>query len=256
MSHDALTTSTNSVEPRMYPQFLLFGDSITQDATHILAPALSWTYHRHLDVLNRGFSGYNSVMGYTCLPHFFPAIPPSPTNPRVRLMTVFFGANDAVVPPKEQHLSIETYVSTLKKIVTYEGVKLHGTKIILIVPGPVNEWGLENNHRNPANTARYAAACRAVGAELNLPTLDLWTIFMKRAGWKEGDADLIGSKNLPKNEELGSLLWDGLHFTEKAYRIVYEELMELIRDELPAETPANIPWLFPDWRTVLGVPQP
>ena len=38
--------------------------------------------------------------------------------------------------------------------------------------------------------------------------LDVWSIFMAKAGWKEGEA-LIGSKKVERNEVLERLLVDG-----------------------------------------------
>lgn len=38
--------------------------------------------------------------------------------------------------------------------------------------------------------------------------LDVWSIFMAKAGWKEGEA-LIGSKKVARNEVLERLLVDG-----------------------------------------------
>ena len=53
-------------------QFILFGDSITQQAfSEHGAPfgaALTDAYIRKLDIVNRGFSGYNSSHAFDILP--------------------------------------------------------------------------------------------------------------------------------------------------------------------------------------------
>jgi len=233
---------------KTYPQLLLFGDSITQWSTRTLQASLSEWYIRRLDVLNRGFSGYTAPLGLDTLQRFFPAIPPSDTHPRVRLMTVFFGANDSCLPGSPQHVPIERYKESLRRIIQYEGLKLHGTKVVLIVPPPVDEWQLGDNSRTAANTAKYASACREVGRELNLPTLDLWLSFMLRAGWRGGhDGALIGSRDAPKNQVLADLLSDGLHFTDMAYQLVYEDLVGLIQREVPDEAAEKLPYIFPKW---------
>ncbi|KIX03896.1 uncharacterized protein Z518_07449 [Rhinocladiella mackenziei CBS 650.93] len=256
MSHfPDLNASTRSVGSSLktYPQFLLFGDSITQGSSHVFHSSLSEWYSRRLDVLIRGFSGYTAPVGYDTLLQFFPAVPPSDVVPRIRLMTVFFGANDACLAGTPQHVPIGEYKQYLRNIVNYEGVKLHQTNVVLIVPAPVDEWQLATGERKAATTAKYASACREVGQELNLPILDLWTIFMLKAGWKEGSTDaLIGSKAAPQNQVLGELLSDGLHFTPAAYRLVFEELVKIIQNELPDQVPENLPFVFPDWRTKLG----
>jgi isoamyl acetate esterase len=241
-----------SPSTKMYPQFLLFGDSITQGSSHTLIPSLSDYYSRRLDVLNRGFGGYNAPAGLDCLEHFFPVHRPSPRNPHVRLMTVFFGANDACIPGDPQHIPLEEYKDALRQIAGYEGVKLHSTKLIFITPGPVDEWQLETPNRNAAHTAIYAAACLDVAAELDVLCIDLWTIFMRKAGWKPG-SELVGSRHARKSKVFEELLYDGLHFTEKAYGVVYQELIKLIERNLPSETPDKLPWVFPDWQDFMGV---
>ena len=102
---------------------------------------------------------------------------------------------------------------------------------------------------------KYATACRQLGADLNLPTLDLWTIFMTKAGWRDGSdgTPLTGSKAAPRSNVLDELLSDGLHFTPKAYQLVFDELVKLIQGKLPGHVPENLPYIFPDWKDKLGI---
>lgn len=238
--------------PKTYPQFLLFGDSITQGGSHVLQSSLSDWYQRRLDVINRGFSGYTAPAAYETLRQFFPLVPPTPVSPRVQLMTVFFGANDACVAGTPQHVPLDEYRQNLKNIIEYPSLRLHDTKIILIVPAPIDEWQLGNQDRTAVVTAQYADACRQLGQELGLPILDLWTIFMSKAGWTPGQSGpLIGSKAAPQNPVLDSLLSDGLHFTGPGYQLVVDELIQLIQTQLPEYTPDNLPQIFPDWRFMM-----
>lgn len=243
--------------PKTYPQFILFGDSITQGCFQVLQSSLSEWYQRRLDIINRGFSGYTAPAGYDTLIQFFPSAPPSPSNPqpRIQLLTVFFGANDACIPGSPQHVPIASYKQNLRNILEFDGLKQHVTQPILIVPAPVDEWQLGGADRNAAHTARYADACREVGLEYNsLPVLDLWTIFMLKAGWTPGQqGPLIGSRAAPKNPVLDELLSDGLHFTPAGYKLVFDELVNLIIRELPDHRPENLPQIFPDWRFKLGL---
>lgn len=62
--------------------------------------------------------------------------------------------------------------------------------------------------RSAEHTKEYADACREVGTEAGVAVLDVWSVFMARAGWKEGEP-LIGSKELARNEVLEKLLVDG-----------------------------------------------
>ena len=87
-------------------QFVTFGDSITQRG---FSPGwtgtLADTYQRRADIINRGYSGYNTRWALHLLPHIFPL---PPTNaaaaaaapPPPRLVTVWFGANDAALPDR------------------------------------------------------------------------------------------------------------------------------------------------------------
>ena len=79
----------------MRPVFVTFGDSITQRG---FAPGwssqLADAYQRRVDVINRGYSGYNSRWAVQLLDRVFPpAAPP-------QLATVWFGANDAALPDR------------------------------------------------------------------------------------------------------------------------------------------------------------
>ena len=48
------------------------------------------------DVVLRGYSGYNTRWARLLLPKAFPTSPPVPA----KLVTVFFGANDAALPDR------------------------------------------------------------------------------------------------------------------------------------------------------------
>lgn len=82
---------------RLRPQWVLFGDSITQRAFSPggWAGLLADAYQRKVDVVNRGYSGYNTRWAVQLLPHLFPEGAPPP-----QLATVFFGANDAALPDR------------------------------------------------------------------------------------------------------------------------------------------------------------
>ena len=88
---------SSSPSTKMYPQLILFGDSITQACNQTLLVRLSDDYSRRLDILNRGLSGYNAPAALNTVQHLFPTKPPCSIIPHVRLMTVSFGANDATI---------------------------------------------------------------------------------------------------------------------------------------------------------------
>ena len=111
--------------------------------------------------------------------------------------------------------------------------------------------------RRAKDAAEYAEAVREVGKEASVAVLDVWTDCMKAAGWKGGDATLPGSIFLGKDPVLAGLLHDGkssprivsmiltgegVHLSDKGYRIVYDGLMKLIVETWPDQNPAKMPW--------------
>jgi lysophospholipase L1-like esterase len=77
------------------PQWLLFGDSITQRGFGAggWAGVLADTYQRRVDVINRGYSGFNTRLAVEILDDVLPAAAAG----TIGLATVFFGANDAAL---------------------------------------------------------------------------------------------------------------------------------------------------------------
>ena len=133
---------------------------------------------------------------------------------------IFFGANDACLPKTTgQHVPLEQYKTNLKEIATHASIQSHeGVRLILVTPPPVDEVilrahlrtiGIDLETRTAETTKAYADAARAIGEELGVTVLDLWSVFMERAGWKEGQP-LPGSKELPGNQVLQDLLCDGM----------------------------------------------
>ena len=155
--------------------------------------------------------------------------------------TVFFGANDACLPGIAQHVPLDKYCDYMLAIIKHPALAVHKPEIILITPGPVDEYQLEptdvaNGHgglqRTAANTQRYARACRDLGNSFDLPVVDLWTLFMNAAGWEEGQP-LTGSKEVARNDVLGRLLADGKNwYSEMYFHAASKVSTELFRGRL------------------------
>jgi lysophospholipase L1-like esterase len=236
--------------PALYPQFILLGDSITQNCTVSLQAYLATQYTRRFDVINRGFSGYTAPLGLCAIQKFLPkpSMTPTAAMPQIKLLTVWYGANDACAPGGvgNQHVPLDEYVASLEAITRYPVLEAHKTAILILTPPPVDEHQFDAvNPRTAARTAEYAAACRELAHRLGCPLVDVWKLFMAEAGY---DADnvsqqssLLGSKAAPPSSVLKELLWDGLHLSTKGYRLVFEELMRVIRTLLPALAPENLP---------------
>ncbi|CAI7614761.1 unnamed protein product [Penicillium manginii] len=250
------TPPANEGVAQPYDQFILFGDSITQmsynqEVGFGFGAQLQEVYARKLDVINRGFSGYTTAHAVKIFHQFFP----SPQTVNVRLMTIFFGANDACVQGHNQHVPLEVYKENLKKIIQHPATRAQNPRIVIITIPPVNEYQLEkfDNDKDtphPSRTASlaktYATAAREVGASLNVAVADVWSAFMATTGWTEGQP-LAGSRDLPNNEEFSGLFTDGLHLTSAGYRIVFEEVIKTIRANWPDQDPETLPMIFPPW---------
>lgn len=133
------------------------------------------------------------------------------------MQTIFFGANDSAVPGHTQHVPPEQYKENLTKIINHPATRAQDPHILIITPPPINEYQLEffdnsKGNAHPSRTAAiaktYAQAAKEVGAELDVPVVDLWSAFMSWLGWEEGKP-LPGSRDLPNDEKLCSLFTDG-----------------------------------------------
>ena len=116
-----------------------------------------------------------------------------------------------------QHVPLDEYKKNLKAILEHSSVVAQKPRLILLTPPPVNEYQLDEANlvseikdpvRSAEHTKKYADACRQVGAEVGVVVLDVWSVFMAKAGWKEGEP-LVGSKKVARNEVLEKLLNDG-----------------------------------------------
>lgn len=284
--------ATNTVAKRgedvsQYPQFMLLGDSITQFGTLTWQAKLQTTYIRRMDVVNRGYSGFTSVMGYRALETLLPKHNDHLPQPDIPIITLFFGANDACVPGQSQHVDLQDYVNTLKKFIDYPAFRRgsDGTQIIIITPSPVNELQTgsmtrDEYQRRAGITSQYALAAAEVAKAQGAHVLDFWTILMRKVGWNESMGrncccDAIpyhpsATPNLRSSSvqhipgchhflthvptaphRLSDFLTDGLHLTEAGYNVLFSELMKLIRREIQECAPENLPFVVPEWKEAL-----
>jgi len=157
----------------------------------------------------------------------------SPPYPSPLLITIFLGANDAVLSDiHPQYVPLNQYSENLKQMLK-EIKTLHpNIRVILITPPPINErdWG---NHRKSQNremdrklsvTKKYRDTCIEIGKMENIPTLDTWTLFLGPEG----------STNWSNIEEsTATFLIDGLHFNQKGNEILFEGIISFIESHWP-----------------------
>ena len=105
----------------------------------------------------------------------------------------------------------------MRDIIQHKTVTAQKPRIILITTPPINEYKLEEHYlakgvsdrsRTAEHTKKYADACKDIGKELDVAVLDIWSIMMAKAGWKEGEL-LVGSKKVERSKVLDELLVDG-----------------------------------------------
>ncbi|KAI0350086.1 SGNH hydrolase [Trametes cingulata] len=226
---------------------MLLGDSLTQGGFDMngFAAKLAHVYNRKMDVINRGFSGYNTDWILPVFDQCFATKSEQPHVPKVRLLVIWFGANDAAPPPKPQHVPLDRFRANLRKLlwtVRAPESPRHSpeTRVVLMTPPPVNTPQRERAQRAKSppkeldrefeTTRRYAEAVGEVGAEKGVPVVDLWGRLYEAAGRRE--------------EGLEEFLTDGLHLNEKGYAIVFEELDKTIKTSYPEYHYDNLQSVF------------
>ncbi|KAJ2354556.1 isoamyl acetate-hydrolyzing esterase [Coemansia erecta] len=217
-------------------QFLCLGDSLTQHgwdvSKHGWTAQLSQTYLRRLDVINRGFSGFNTRWAKRILPR----VMPSDSNAKVRLLTILFGANDAQFSPLKCHVPLDEYKRNIRDIVQMFGAD---TRILLITPPPVGDALYEQFSDGPVDRCRettmpYAEAVRELAAELGLPCVDLWAAM-------EANIDTAGGYD--------KFLWDGLHLNANGNDLLFSLVVDAIKQNYPELDPDTMSFKIPAYQS-------
>jgi isoamyl acetate esterase len=215
---------------------VLFGDSLTQFSFGEAAVTrfgwgslLSRAYQRGADVLNRGFSGYNTRFAMDLVPKIFGA---GETRPKYLFVTVFLGANDAAIAGERQHVPVEEYGENMAKII--KGIREETKEspdlpIIIMTPPPVDEkaWKRFLNlfdycDRTNELSRQYGLEAKRVAEQMGCSVLDTWEIL---GGDQEGYRKFLS---------------DGLHLNESGNELVFEGLMNLISVEHVALAPQQL----------------
>ncbi|XP_051579452.1 isoamyl acetate-hydrolyzing esterase 1 homolog [Myxocyprinus asiaticus] len=219
----------------IWPQIILFGDSITQFSFQAngWGSEIAHKLARKCDVVNRGLSGYNTRWAKIVLPRIV-----STSEAPIAAVTVFFGANDCALQDKnpQQHVPCQEYSENLKDIVTQlVSAGVSKDKIIFITPPPLQEaaWEkeclLKGSALNRLNSVagQYAQACVQAAGHCGVDVLDLWTL-MQRDG-----------------QDLSVYLLDGLHLSEKGNQFLAEHLWVHLESRV-----ADLPFILPYWGDV------
>ncbi|QLL33941.1 hypothetical protein HG536_0F02660 [Torulaspora globosa] len=228
-----------------YNKFLLFGDSLTEFAFNswmeegkpdqfVLGAALCNAYTRRMDIVQRGFSGFNSRWGLKVLPGILES------ECGIVVSTIAFGSNDLCLGG-HQKVPEEEFVSNIKKMILL--LKAKDIKPILVGPALIDQERFEASRqeevqkgyvRTPERFKLYSELLHKVADEEDVPMVDLNVAFQREGGdkWQE-------------------LLSDGLHYSGSGYKIFFDELMATIRKFYPEYAPEKMQRKLPEWRNVL-----
>lgn len=221
----------------MRPKIYLFGDSITEESFDDGGWGASLANHfaRTVDVVLRGYSGYNTRWALKVLDRVFPVMTDHQSGggvgsdvgaaPSPLAVTVFFGANDACLPDRYaafQHVPLDEYKHNLRSIVSSFKKRWPKTFILLITPPPIDEDErlrrpyAENPSGLPERTneaaGAFARACVETAGECGIPVLDLWTRMQQHPDWRK------------------AYLRDGLHLTPDGNKVVFEEVVKKLNE--------------------------
>ncbi|CCK68851.1 isoamyl acetate-hydrolyzing esterase KNAG_0B04160 [Huiozyma naganishii CBS 8797] len=221
-----------------YDKLLLFGDSITEFAFNpeqfSIGTALTNAYTRKLDVVQRGFSGYNSRWGVRILKKLL-----SSESGNIVMAVVFFGANDACLGG-HQRVDVAEYVQNLQAMVRM--LQDRRIKPIVVSPGLIDRgtWDASRQEEISAGYVRtneqfklYAESLVDWTQRENIPLVNLYKAFSEQ-----------------KKHKCEDLLADGLHLSGDGYRIYYDELCRVIDEFYPELSASNLPYKLPYWRDV------
>lgn len=180
--------------------------------------SLAHHYGRRIDVYNRGYSGYNSKWGLSILDQSVIHLKPD-------LVTLFWGANDAVLEMVIQHVPLPQYSSNLENMVLALKKHLPSVSIVLITPPPIDEMKLRKRNvnlgkqivmdRSNERTFKYVSAVIDIGEKYNLPVVNSFTAF-------EGE-----------NNNGKLYLIDGLHLNRRGNLKLFHELIRIITEVYP-----------------------
>jgi isoamyl acetate esterase len=182
-------------------KIICFGDSITemgvmQEMRGFIA-RLAERYVRRADILARGFSGYTTREALAILDQ-------AVLDEKPDMVIVFLGDNDGVTPDQIQHVPLDEFKKNYRRMV--QGILDGGSKCILVTPPPVDER--KTSSRTMSGLAAYAQEIFEVGAESDLPVVDLYHLIQQENEW-----------------ETKSLM-DGLHLNAHGMHLLYEALVK------------------------------
>ncbi|CEQ39828.1 SPOSA6832_01414 [Sporobolomyces salmonicolor] len=169
--------------------------------------------------------------------------------PVPKMLMIWFGANDAALPPSPQSITIDEFKSNLDTIISLVRAPTSpyhspSTRLVLLTPPPVDD--LVRNaelasrvparvpDRNAERTRLFAEAVKDIAAEHGIGCVDTWRAIMDKAEREDGG-------------RLTRFLGDGLHLTPAGYEVVTAGVFGLVKNELPDLMYDKLPQVYPHW---------
>ena len=220
-----------------WKKLIILGDSNTQygfgeDSKWV--SYLSNSLQRKCDIINRGFSGYNTDN----IKSFLPDILQDFDADSVCGVILMLGSNDSTKSSnKIQHVPLERFKANLHYIIDYLIEFFNSReKIILISPPRIcdSKWReislekFEECTHSDSLVVNYAHISIEVAKEKNISFLDLNKL-MHDYG-----------------EKFEELLVDGLHFSPKGGQFLFENLLPLFNKQIGD----NLKFQLPYWRDI------
>ncbi|KAJ3320127.1 hypothetical protein HDV06_005692 [Boothiomyces sp. JEL0866] len=187
------------------------------------AASLQYYYSRKLDIVNRGQSGYNTEWSKHLISDIIDTC--KKDGSKLELSVVFLGANDAANREMNSHQGIELaqFKANLKEI----SLKIiPHSRLLLVTPPPIDGpgWAASGINRRADRTmhgtVKYRNAVLELGAELNVPVLDVFKAF-------------LGESCLFDQGKMNKLFFDGLHFDVEGNQTFYKALIQEITANWP-----------------------
>ncbi|KAK3106321.1 hypothetical protein FSP39_017670, partial [Pinctada imbricata] len=187
---------------------------------------------RKCDVVNRGFSGYNTRWCNIMIDEVFSEFETSD----IAMVTIFLGANDSNLPDnKHQHVPLVEYKQHLEKMVEkLQNRGISRDKIVLISPPACDEIAWEQDcihndrpfHKCNISAGEFAKNCVQVAKETGTKYVDLYTEMMKSEDWRK-------------------MLNDGLHLSPRGSELLFC----LLKPHVTKAT-GHMTMIYPDWKDI------
>ncbi|KAJ2503331.1 isoamyl acetate-hydrolyzing esterase [Coemansia sp. RSA 1972] len=256
----AAQSESKSTMYNMYDVMIAFGDSNTQlghnPKNNGYVARLAHVYQRQMDVLNRGFSGFNASSGRSIATSVLPktakqsarSLWPSRdlfpgTTRTLQLLIVGFGTNDAGLPftgkgnPLDKYTDDLTYIIKMVKDVGSEYYQ-KSARVLVVTPPPIGDKLLQkisdekHEQRGWYNnrTQTYAQAAIRVANNEKVPVVDVYSEIER----------LVASDQNGAYGGYDKYFIDGMHYTAKGYDVLYNLVQAKINSEWPELVPTDI----------------